>query len=47
MNCKNSSFDCVSSLNFDEMENDYLNETMVFLAGVELKEKKSTPASEG
>ena len=40
MNCKNWSIDCLyQQLKFDEIQNDYLTQTLVFLAGVFEKNK--------
>ena len=40
MSCKNLSIDCISQPKFDEIQNDYLTQTVVFLAEIELKKNK-------
>ena len=41
MSCENSIVDCVSTAKTEEIQNDYLTQTLVFLAGVKLKKINS------
>ena len=40
MSCKNSTINCIFAFKFDEIQNDYLTQTLTFVAELELKKKK-------